>query len=217
MHFQYGDTEMEYLKSRDGQLGAVINRLGYIERNVDGNLFSSVIHSIVGQQISTKAQRTIWQRMRDAYGWIDIDSMKETTADELHSFGMSYRKAEYISDFIARVSSGELDLETISDMPDEEAIEALTSIRGVGRWTAEMILLFCLQRPDILSFDDLAIRRGMRMVYQQEEIDRNLFGEYRKRLSPYGSIASFYFWEVSGGAIPELRDPAPKQDKKKNK
>lgn len=95
-------------------------------------------------------------------------------------------------------------------MPDEEAVEALSSLKGVGVWTAEMILLFCMQRPDILSFGDLAIQRGMRMVYHHRKIDKKLFEKYRRRLSPYGSTASLYFWAVSGGAVEGMKDHAPK-------
>ena len=93
-------------------------------------------------------------------------------------------------------------------MTDEEAIKALSALKGVGVWTAEMILLFCMQRPDILSFGDLAILRGMRMVYHHRKIDKKLFEKYRRRLSPYGSVASLYFWAVAGGAIPEMKDYA---------
>ena len=76
-----------------------------------------------------------------------------------------------------------------------------------------MILLFCLQRPDILSFDDLAIQRGLRMVYHHRSIGRKRFEKYRRRFSPCGSVASLYLWAVAGGAIPEMKDYAPKQRK----
>ena len=95
-------------------------------------------------------------------------------------------------------------------MNDEDAIRALSSLKGIGVWTAEMILLFCLQRPDIFSYDDLAIRRGLRMVYHHREIDRERFERYRRRFSPYGSVASLYLWAVAGGAIPEMQDYKPK-------
>ena len=76
------------------------------------------------------------------------------------------------------------------------------------------MLLFCLQRPDILSYDDLAIQRGMRMVYRHRKIGKKLFAKYKRRLSPCCSVASLYFWAVAGGAIPELTDPAPKKKRK---
>ena len=84
-----------------------------------------------------------------------------------------------------------------------EAIAALSSPKGIGVWTAEMILPFCLQRPDVLGFGDLAIQRGLRMVYHHREIKPPLFERNRRRFSPYGSVASLYLWAVAGGAIPE--------------
>ena len=96
-------------------------------------------------------------------------------------------------------------------MSDDEAIRALSELRGIGVWTAEMILLFSLQRENIFSYDDLAIQRGLRMLYRHKRIDRALFEKYRRRFSPYCSVASLYLWAVSGGAIPELSDPAPKK------
>lgn len=93
-------------------------------------------------------------------------------------------------------------------MSDADAIRALSLLKGIGVWTAEMILLFCLQRPNVFSYDDLAIQRGLRMVYHHRKIDRKLFEKYHRRFSPYCSVASLYLWEVSGGAIPDMRDYA---------
>ena len=86
----------------------------------------------------------------------------------------------------------------------------LCSLKGIGVWTAEMILLFCMQRPDIFSFDDLVIQRGLRMVYHHRSIDRRLFEKYRRRFHPYCSVASLYLWAVAGGAIPGMKDFKPK-------
>jgi len=213
--FQYGGLETDYLKAKDARLAAVIEQLGHIDRVVDDGLFFSVVHSIVGQQISMKAQDTIWQRMLDAYGRISPEAIDAASVDELQAFGMTFRKAEYIKDFASKVQSGSFDLAQVEHMSDDEAIAALVSLKGVGVWTAEMILLFCLQRPNILSYDDLGIQRGMRMVYRHRKIDRKLFEKYRRRLSPYCSVASLYFWAVAGGAIPGLTDPAPKRKKGK--
>ena len=78
-------------------------------------------------------------------------------------------------------------------------------------WTAEMLLIFSLQRPDVVSFGDLAIQRGMRMLYRHRKITRQLFEKYRRRYSPYGTTASLYLWALAGGALPDLTDPAPKR------
>ena len=99
-------------------------------------------------------------------------------------------------------------------MSDEEAIRELKSLKGVDVWTPEMILLFCMQRPNIFSYDDLAIQRGLRMVYHHSNIDRKLFEKYRHRFSLYCSVASLYLWAVAGGAIPKMKDYKPKATKK---
>lgn len=213
MYFAYGETELSYLKKKDKRLGAIIDRVGRVERVVDTDLFSSVVHHIVGQQITTKAQETIWRRLRETLGEVNAETVLAAGVPALQSLGMTFLKAEYITDFAEKVRSGAFDLDAVWHMNDEDAIRALSSLKGIGVWTAEMILLFCMQRPDVLSCDDLAIQRGLRMVYHHRKIDRRLFEKYRRRFSPYGSVASLYLWAVSGGAIPELHDYVPKEKK----
>ncbi len=211
MYFAYGETELSYLRQKDKRLGEVIDRIGHIDRAVDPDLFSSVVHHIIGQQISTKAQETIWRRCRDALGAVNAGTIRAAGVPGLQSLGMTFRKAEYITDFAEKVHTGAFDPDAVEHMSDEDAIRALSSLKGIGVWTAEMILLFCLQRPDIFSFDDLAIQRGLRMVYHHRKIDRRLFEKYRRRFHPYCSVASLYLWAVAGGAIPEMRDSKPKK------
>ena len=206
MYFIYGEEETAYLKAKDKRLGEVIDQIGHINRLVTPDLFTAVVEAIVGQQISAKVQETILDRMRSAFGKITPQKISEAADDELRSFGLSLRKVTYIKDLAAKILSGEFKPERIAAAPDAEAIKIMTELKGVGVWTAEMMLLFCLQRPDILSYDDFGIRRGMRMVYHHRNLTRQLFAKYRRRLSPYGSVASLYFWAVAGGAIPGLRD-----------
>ena len=210
MCFAYGERELSYLRQKDKRLGTVMDRIGHIDRAVDPDLFSSVVHHIIGQQISTKAQATIWQRIHDTLGSINAETILKAGVPALQALGMTFRKAEYITDFAEKVHTGAFDLNAVERMNDEDAIRALSSLKGIGVWTAEMILLFCMQRPDIFSYDDLAIRRGLRMVYHHREIDRARFEKYRRRFSPYGSVASLYLWAVAGGAIPEMQDYKPK-------
>ena len=213
MYFEYGEAELSYLRQKDKRMCEVIDRVGLVERTVDTDLFSSVVHHIIGQQISMKAQATIWQRMHDALGDVNAETIIAAGVPQLQALGMTFRKAEYITDFAQKVHSGAFDLNAVEHMSDEDAIRALSSLKGIGVWTAEMILLFCMQRPDIFSYDDLAIQRGLRMVYRHRAIDRKLFEKYRRRFSPCCSVASLYLWAVSGGAIPELSDPRPKNKK----
>ena len=214
MYFEYGENEITYLRNKDKKLSEVIDQIGMIEREVDTDLFSAVVHHIIGQQISTKAQATIWQRMKGTLGEVNAVTILSADISKLQSLGMTFRKAEYITDFARKVHEGVFDLEKVDQMSDEAAIKELASLKGIGVWTAEMILLFCLQRPDIFSYDDLAIQRGLRMVYHHRKIDRKLFEKYRRRFSPYCSVASLYLWAVAGGAISEMRDYKPKTQKK---
>lgn len=217
MYFEYGEKELAYLREKDKKLADVIDKVGHVYRQADTDLFSSVVHHIIGQQISTKAQATIWERMRDGFGEVNAENILSAGIPKLQSFGMTFRKAEYISDFAKKVADGDFDLCAIESKSDEEAIRELTSLKGIGVWTAEMILLFCMQRQDIFSYDDLAIQRGLRMIYHHRRIDRKLFEKYRRRFSPYCSTASIYIWAVSGGAIPEMRDYAPKTENVKKR
>ena len=116
------------------------------------------------------------------------------------------------------IADGEFDLDALNHTDDESVKAALSSLRGIGPWTAEMLMIFCMQRPDVVSYGDLAILRGMRMLYRKKESDKASFARYGKRYSPDGTTASLYLWAIAGGAIPELTDPAapkPKGAKKK--
>ena len=215
MYFSYREKELSYLREKDKRLCEVIDRIGHIDRTVDTDLFSSVVHHIIGQQISTKAQATIWQRMQKALGNVNAETILTAGGPRLQALGMTFRKAEYITDFAEKVHSGTFDLDAVWHMNDEDAIRELSSLKGIGVWTAEMILLFCMQRPDIFSYDDLAIQRGLRMIYHHRNIDRKLFEKYRRRFHPYCSVASLYLWAVAGGAIPEMKDHKPKSKNRK--
>ncbi|MBQ4203631.1 MAG: methylated-DNA--[Thermoguttaceae bacterium] len=166
------------------------------------------VQNIVAQQISSKAFETVWARFLETFGVPTPERVVGAKLEEINALGVSLRKAEYIKDFAQKIVDGSFDLDAIKEMSDEDAVAALTSLKGVGVWSAEMLLLFSLQRPDALSFGDFGIRRGMRMVYRKREIDKKFFETVRRRISPFGSVASLYFWAVAGGAIPALSDPA---------
>lgn len=218
MEFIYGEAELAHLRKRDAKLAAVIDRIGHVSREVESDLFTSVIHQIIGQQISMSAQRTVWKRFCEAVGEVAPAQVCQKTQEELQSLGMTFRKADYILDFARKVRDGEFDLDALNHMDDESVKAALSSLRGIGPWTAEMLMIFCMQRPNVVSYGDLAILRGMRMLYRKREIDKQSFARYCKRYSPYGTTASLYLWAIAGGALPELTDPAapkPKGAKKK--
>lgn len=208
MEFIYGEAELAHLRKRDAKLAAAIDRIGHVSRETESDLFASVIHHIIGQQISMSAQRTVWKRFCEVVGEVTPEQVCAKTQEELQSLGMTFRKADYILDFAEKVRSGAFDLAALNDMDDEAVKAALSSLRGIGPWTAEMLMIFCMQRPDVVSCGDLAILRGMRMLYRKKEIDKASFTRYCKRYSPYGTTASLYLWAIAGGAIPGLTDPA---------
>ncbi len=208
--FQYSERELEHLRSRDSKLARVIDEVGMIEREVNPDLFSSLVHAIVGQQISTKAAATVWGRVLSLLGEITPHNICDMEVEQLQGCGLSFRKVEYIKSLSQRVLSGELDIESLSEMSDEEVCTELSKLNGIGVWTAEMLMTFSMERPNIISYGDLAIVRGLRMVYGHRKITKELFRKYQRRYSPYASVASLYLWAVSAGAVEGLRDPAPK-------
>lgn len=216
--FRYGEKEIDYLRSRDPRMAEVIDKIGVVRRRVIPDVFAALVHSIVGQQISTKAHESIWRKVETTVGEVAPKNILAISLERLQSVGMSFRKVEYIRDAARRFESGEFEARSFQSMTDEQVIEKLTQLKGVGIWSAEMLMLFSMQRPDVLSFGDLAILRGLRMIYHHRRIDRRLFEKYRRRFSPCNSVASLYLWAVAGGAIEGMKDYAPKQkqnDKRK--
>ena len=212
--FQYGKTEIAYLKQVDKRMAEVIDRIGKVERRVIPDLFAALVHSIVGQQISSKAHETIWRRMENVLGQVTPEAIYRLSVDELQGFGITFKKAAYIRNATQKVLDGTFDTQALYTMDDNEVCVRLSELDGIGVWSAEMLMLFSMQRPDILSFGDLAIQRGLRMVYHHRKITRELFEKYRRRFSPYNSVASLYLWAVAGGAIEGMKDYAPKKQAK---
>lgn len=212
-YFAYGDEEVAYLKARDPRLAVAIDAIGPVRREVHSDLFAALVNCIIGQQISTKAQTTIWNRIVNAFDGVTPEAIAACSDDELQRFGISFRKASYIKGAAERVLSGALDLDGLAELPDDEVCRRLSDLPGIGVWTAEMLMTFSMERPDIMSFGDLAIHRGLRMLHHHRRITPELFAKYRRRYSPYGTVASLYLWAIAGGAVPGMRDYAPKSKK----
>lgn len=195
--FKYGRAEIEHLKKKDRKLGLAIDRIGMIERRVIPDLFAALVNSIVAQQISAKAAATVWTRLVGRCGGITPGAVSAVEVESIRQCGLSVRKARYIKGVGEAVAQGELDLSALSALPDDEVIRRLSTLPGIGAWTAEMLLIFSLQRPNIVSRGDLGIQRGMMRLYGIDRVDRAAFEKYRKRYAPYGSVASLYLWKVA--------------------
>ncbi len=194
---EYGPKEIEYLSSRDKQLGAAIERIGMIKREIIPDPFTALVFSIVSQQVSKQAAAKVSSRLKQLVHDLTPEAIAGIELLEIKACGMSERKAVYIKELADTAISGRLDFKSLQMLPDNDVVEQLSALRGVGVWTAEMLLIFSLGRPDIVSFRDLAIRRGMMNLYGLNELPRETFEEYRKQYTPYGSVASLYLWALS--------------------
>lgn len=196
---EYGETELTYLSKKDRKLGVLIEKTGHIKCKTEPDLFDALVGSIATQQISSKAGGTVRRRLLEKFGVITAQSIAATSEEEIKTVGISMKKAVYICGLRDAVLKGELDIEKLRILPDEEVAARLLPIKGIGSWTIEMFLIFSLGRMDVVSFGDFAIRKGMKLLYGRKEILKEDFARYRKRYSPYGSVASLYLWALSEG------------------
>jgi len=202
------------LAAADPTMAALIERMGKLdiatrlrrrkeERPADA--YGALLRAIVGQQLSTKAARTIYLRVLDLFGGTtpSPEQLLEASEEDLRGCGLSGRKTEYVRDLARHVLSGELELDRLPDLDDEQVIEEIVAVRGLGRWTAEMFLLFHLQRPDVLSGGDLGIRKAIQVEYGLEEMPTpTRVLEIGEPWRPHRSLASLYLWE-SLAAVPD--------------
>lgn len=199
----FGKKETDFLCGADPALARVIRAIPAPDYERDPHLFSALVRNIAGQQISGRALQTVWQRALNSWGEITPENLNSLTDQQLCAPGISLRKAQYIKGAAQAVCSGQLDLAALPQMEDEEAIAALCRLNGVGRWTAEMLLMFSLGRRDILSFGDFGIRRGLCRIHglAEEQLTKNKFEEYRSLYAPHGTVASLYLWAAGNSPV----------------
>lgn len=188
------------LMRRDPVLADVIRRHGPcgLAAAQRADHFSALVRAITGQQLSVKAAATIYARLIALMpGGLTPESLSVLSDDQLRGVGMSRQKAAYFRDLCDKVVSGALPLNALEAMSDEEVIAALTQVKGIGRWSAEMFLMFRLHRPDVLPLDDLGIVNAVKNVYglrKKPTADRiRRIGESWR---PYRSVASWYLWQT---------------------
>jgi len=204
--------ERRALAGSDPTMAALIGRIGEIdlqtrlrrrreERPADA--YGALLRAIVGQQLSTKAARTIYGRILELFGGATPgpERLLEASEADLRAAGLSGRKVEYIRDLASHVISGELELDRLGELSDEEVIEEIVAVRGLGRWTAEMFLIFHLERPDVISGGDLGIRKAIQIEYRLEGMPTPTeVVERAEPWRPHRSLASIYLWESLAAA-----------------
>jgi DNA-3-methyladenine glycosylase II len=190
------------LARRDPIIAALIKRHGPcgLADAQHEDAFIALVHAIVSQQLSTKAAATIARRFDALFdGKPNPSAVARVQDEQLRAVGLSSQKVRYIRDLCARIDDGSLPVETLNDLPDEDVIQSLTRVKGIGRWTAEMFLMFRLHRPDVLPVDDLGILKAVQRAYGLRKMPRperlNKIGEPWR---PYRSVACWYLWASLG-------------------
>ena len=189
------------LMRRDPVLGAAIKRIGAcgMADRQRGDHLSALVGAIVSQQLSTKAAATIFARFLALFPGNEIpDAAAIARIDDgaLRGVGLSGQKAGYLRDLCARIADGRLNLDELDELPDEMVIERLTSVKGFGRWTAEMFLMFRLHRPDVLPAGDLGIVNAVKKMYRlRKQPDAKRIHTLGEAWRPYRSVAAWYLWQ----------------------
>jgi DNA-3-methyladenine glycosylase II len=188
---------MRHIQKRDLVLGKVLKQIGPIDMELDDGHYEALVGSIIYQQLAGTAARAILDRFKKLYGGKIPDPEQYLSTDEtkLRASGLSPQKISYIRDLCQRLVNGSLDLKSLAHLSDEEAVEKLDAVRGVGRWTAEMFLLFVLGRKDVLPVDDLGIQKAVKRIYHLRKLpSKQKFEQLSKNWHPYCSVATMYLW-----------------------
>jgi DNA-3-methyladenine glycosylase II len=188
---------VEFLRSRDPVLAQVIERTGPFALKPEKDVFKSLVRAIIAQQISTGAARSIYGKLLSAAGGEDrlIEDLQRLTPEEFRSAGVSPQKQRYLRDLAQKVAAGQVRIEAVQSMSNDEAIAELTQVVGVGKWTVQMLLIFSLGRLDVFPADDLGIRTAIKRLYRKRLLTKaRHLSKFEKLWQPYASIASWYCW-----------------------
>ena len=184
-----------HLAKKDRVMKKLIPQFGDAILETRGDAFVTLARSIVGQQISVKAAQTVWDRFSLLTKRLTPAAVLKLKVDDMRAAGLSVRKVEYLVDLAMHFSSGSVHVKAWQEMDDEAIIDELVAIRGIGRWTAEMFLIFHLLRPNVLPLDDVGLINGIsRNYFSGEPVSRSDAREVANAWSPYATVATWYIW-----------------------
>ena len=191
----YWNDAVLALASRDPVISALVERHQGLALRSRGDAFSTLARAIVGQQISVKAAQSVWERVMREVGIMAPSNVAAATSERLRTCGLSNQKCAYLGDLAERFASGDLDPAQWDTLDDEALIIELTRVKGIGRWTAEMFLIFYMARPDVFPLDDIGLQRALRLHYNA---GRALTVPKMKRIgktwAPWRSVGTWYMW-----------------------
>ncbi len=191
----YWDEACRHLAKKDRVMKRLIPQFGDACLQSRGDAFTTLARSIVGQQISVKAAQTVWDRFAKLPRRITPGNVLKLKVDDMQAAGLSARKIEYLVDLALHFDSGAVHVNAWQQMTDDEIIAELVGIRGIGRWTAEMFLIFHLMRPNVLPLDDIGLLNGIsRNYFSGDPVSRSDAREVAAAWVPYCSVATWYIW-----------------------
>ena len=191
----YWDGAKRSLARRDPVLASIMRRHPRVHLVARGEPFHTLARAIVGQQISVAAAQSVWNKFSGLALEIVPEKILQLKSTQLRACGLSERKCEYISDLARRFADGHVHVHKWPGMDDEAVIEDLTQVRGIGRWTAEMFLMFNLLRPDVFPLGDLGLQKGLRIAYHGgRKVSLRTMRIRGESLRPYRSVATWYLW-----------------------
>jgi DNA-3-methyladenine glycosylase II len=191
----YWTQATQELAARDAVMQQLITQFADASLESRGCAFTTLARSIVGQQISVKAAESVWQRVIAAIPDITPHTIAAAEQESLRSCGLSARKVTYLQDLSRHFREGDLSETAWENLDDESIIKQLVQVKGIGRWTAEMFLIFHLHRPDVLPLDDIGLQRAISLHYlDKQPVEKNIMLELAKPWQPWRSVATWYLW-----------------------
>jgi DNA-3-methyladenine glycosylase II len=192
---EYWDRAKRALARRDAVMGAIIRSRPKVFLMRRGEPFLTLARAICGQQISVKAAQSVWDRVVACCGEVTPEKVLSRPRPQLRACGLSDRKTEYIADLAQHFADGRIHVHRWPEMSDEEIIAELVEVRGIGRWTAEMFLIFNLMRPDVFPLDDLGLQKAIRASYfRKKSVSIRTMRKLGESWRPWRSVATWYLW-----------------------
>ena len=191
---EYWEKAKRSLARRDPVMRAIMRRFPKVHITPRGDPFHTLARAIVGQQISVKAAQSVWNKFEALVQEAKPQNVLEKKRHQLRACGLSDRKVEYIADLAQHFADGKIHVRRWPGMGDEDIIAELTEVRGIGRWTAEMFLMFNLMRPDVFPLDDLGLQKGIRLCYFKKSVSLNRMRKLGETWRPWRSVATWYLW-----------------------